>query len=148
MTIRLDAILLVVNVTSNIIIYNFADTTLGGTVATNVLTLTYNTSSMNDTDKLLIYYDDNSGVGGLVSQLAVGLTEVQCPTTPPASDYLLIVQSVSSNTGIIYYSFATGITTTKGVSFGTLMVKLTASDKIYLISDTAAQAVQLTTKTL
>lgn len=60
-TIRLDSILLIVNVTTgNTIIYNFADSTVGGTVATNVLTLTYNTSSMNNADKLLIYYDDNA----------------------------------------------------------------------------------------
>jgi hypothetical protein len=57
-TINLDAILLIVNVTDNIIIYNFADVSLGGTVATNVLTLTYSTTSMDDADKLLIYYDD------------------------------------------------------------------------------------------
>ena len=60
-TIYLDKILLIVNVTANIIIYNFSDSTKGGTVATNVLTLTYDTSSMNNTDKLLIYYDDAVG---------------------------------------------------------------------------------------
>jgi hypothetical protein len=58
-TIRLDAILLVTNVTDNIILYNFADATKGGTVLNNVLTLTYDTSSMDNTDKLLIYYDDS-----------------------------------------------------------------------------------------
>lgn len=57
-TIRLDSILLITNVTDNVIIYNFADATKGGTVATNVLTLTYDTTSMADADKLLIYYDD------------------------------------------------------------------------------------------
>ena len=51
-------ILLIVNVTDNVIIYNFADPTLGGTVATNVVTLTYDTTSMDDADKLLVYYDD------------------------------------------------------------------------------------------
>lgn len=56
----LNSILLITNVTDNIIIYNFADATKGGTVATNVLTLTYDTTSMDDTDKLLIYYDDTS----------------------------------------------------------------------------------------
>ena len=57
-TIRLDSILLITNVTDNIIIYNFADPLLGGTVATNVLTLTYDTSTMDDSDKLQIFYDD------------------------------------------------------------------------------------------
>lgn len=35
--IRLDSILLVVNATRNIIMYNFANPDLGGTVATNIL---------------------------------------------------------------------------------------------------------------
>lgn len=58
--ITLDSILLITNTTSNIIIYNFANPILGGTVSGNVLTLTYNTSIMGNTDRLLIYYDDNS----------------------------------------------------------------------------------------
>lgn len=57
-TIRLDSILLITNVTDNLIIYNFADPLLGGTVSGNVLTLTYDTSAMDDTDKLQIFYDD------------------------------------------------------------------------------------------
>lgn len=62
-TIDLDRILLVTDVTNNTIIYNFADPTTGGTVATNVLTLTYNTNtvSFNDTDKLQIFYEVASG---------------------------------------------------------------------------------------
>ena len=58
--ISLDGILLVINVTSNIIIYNFANPATGGTVSGNVLTLDYNTSSMSSSDKLLIYYDDSN----------------------------------------------------------------------------------------
>lgn len=58
-TIRLDSILLITNVTDNVIIYNFADPLLGGTVATNVLTLTYDTSGMDNADKLQIFYDDS-----------------------------------------------------------------------------------------
>lgn len=59
-TIRLDSILLVTNVTDNIIIYNFASPSLGGTVADNVLTLDYDTSSMDDTDSLQIFYETDS----------------------------------------------------------------------------------------
>jgi len=58
--IRLDSILLITDVTANIIIYNFADPLKGGTVATNVLTLTYDTSALNNTDKLQIFYDDST----------------------------------------------------------------------------------------
>ena len=55
-SISLASVLLITNVTDNIIIYNFADS--GGTVAGNVLTLTYNTASMDNGDKLQIFYDD------------------------------------------------------------------------------------------
>lgn len=53
-----EGILLITNVTDNLIIYNFADPTAGGTVLTNVLTLDYTTTSMDDTDDLQIFYDD------------------------------------------------------------------------------------------
>jgi len=58
--ISLENILLITNVTDNIIIYNFADSSFGGTVANNVLTLTYNTAAMSNSDKLQIFYDDAS----------------------------------------------------------------------------------------
>ena len=57
-TIDLERILLITNATDNIIIYNFADATKGGTVAANVLTLDYDTTSMDDADKLLIFYQE------------------------------------------------------------------------------------------
>lgn len=57
--IRLDCILAVVNVTTQDIIYNPSDHATGGTVLTNVLTLEHDTSAMANTDKLLIFYDEN-----------------------------------------------------------------------------------------
>lgn len=59
----LERILLVTNTTDNIIIYNFADSTKGGAVATNVLTLAYDTTSMDDTDDLQIFYEVLPSVG-------------------------------------------------------------------------------------
>ncbi len=56
-TISLNRVLLITNVTANVIIYQFNDVALGGTAATNVLTLTYNTAAMANTDKLQIIYD-------------------------------------------------------------------------------------------
>jgi hypothetical protein len=58
-TIDLNRVLLITNVTDNIIIYNFADSTVGGTVLGNVLTLDYNTTSMSDDDELLIFYQED-----------------------------------------------------------------------------------------
>ena len=57
-SIRLDKIAIITNVTDNIMVYNFASPTLGGTVSGNVLTLTYDTSTMSNDDKLQIIYDD------------------------------------------------------------------------------------------
>ena len=57
-TINLSKLLLITNVTDNIILYNFADSALGATVATNVITLMYNTTSMGANDSLQIYYED------------------------------------------------------------------------------------------
>ena len=57
LSIAQESVLLIVNATTNQVIYNFANPAAGGTVSGNVLTLTYNTTAMNNTDKLLIYYD-------------------------------------------------------------------------------------------
>ncbi len=56
--ITLEGIQLITNVTDQIIIYNFADTTKGGTLSTDTLTLEYDTTSMDDTDKLMILVED------------------------------------------------------------------------------------------
>jgi hypothetical protein len=53
-----DGILVITNVTDNIIIYNFADTTRGGVVSRNQINLNYDTSGMSDTDSLQIWYED------------------------------------------------------------------------------------------
>jgi hypothetical protein len=59
--ITLANILLITNTTANTIIYNFADPTNGAvSFASNVLTLDYNSVSMNATDALQIYIDVES----------------------------------------------------------------------------------------
>ncbi len=55
--IGLEQLLIITNVTDNIIIYNFADPSAGGTISNNVLTLDYNTVSMSNTDSLQIFID-------------------------------------------------------------------------------------------
>ena len=53
-------VLLVTNATDGIIIYNFADPLKGGTVSSNVLTLEYDTASMDAADALQVWYDDGN----------------------------------------------------------------------------------------
>lgn len=55
--IDLSSLLLIVNVTRSEVIYSFADAERSGTVNGNVITLTYDTTSMSSDDKLLIYYE-------------------------------------------------------------------------------------------
>ena len=60
---KLRTIQLITNVTDGIIIYNFADSTKGGTVSYNstndetTITLEHNTTSMSDSDELQIFVD-------------------------------------------------------------------------------------------
>jgi len=56
--IDLESLLLITNVTDGAIIYNFADPASGATVTDNVITLEYDTTAMDDNDKLQIYFDD------------------------------------------------------------------------------------------
>jgi len=56
--ISLQQLLIITNVTDNLIIYNFADPNYGGTITNNVLTLTYNTSLMSDSDNLQIFLEN------------------------------------------------------------------------------------------
>lgn len=60
-TVLQERVLLITDVTAGIIIYQFNDASLGGTASGNVLTLTYNTSALANTDKLQIFYDSTSG---------------------------------------------------------------------------------------
>jgi hypothetical protein len=61
---KLRTLQMITNVTDNVIIYNFADASKGGTVTYNsttdvtTITLTYNTTSMSDSDELQIFIDE------------------------------------------------------------------------------------------
>lgn len=56
----LENILLITNVTDNVIIYNFADPSKGGSLSGTTLTLTHDTTSMADADKLQVFVDDGN----------------------------------------------------------------------------------------
>jgi len=54
----LSGIQLIVNVTDQIIIYNFADTAKGGALVGDVLTLEHDTTTMDDADELMVLVED------------------------------------------------------------------------------------------
>jgi hypothetical protein len=56
--ITLEQLLVITNVTTNKIIYNFADPNAGGSITNNVLTLDFDTTSMSSSDKLQIFIDN------------------------------------------------------------------------------------------
>lgn len=58
--VTLEQLLVITNVTTNRIIYNFADPSAGGSIVNNVLTLDYDTTSMSSADKLQIFIDNNA----------------------------------------------------------------------------------------
>ena len=57
--IDLNRVLLITNVTDGIILFNFADSAKVGSVTNNVLTLDHDTTSMSDSDDLLIFYQED-----------------------------------------------------------------------------------------
>lgn len=90
--ITLAGIQLITNVTDQVIIYNFADTTKGGTLATDTLTLEYDTTSMSDTDELMILVED-----GTTTQ-AVSATDLDIRDLTQASDGVAIYGSDDGGT--------------------------------------------------
>lgn len=86
-SITLERLRVVKNLTTNQWIYKFSDTTLyGGSVATNVLTFTTNNAGMNNTDKLMIFYDlatsfDTQLIGASTLPLPTGAATAANQTT-------------------------------------------------------------------
>lgn len=58
--IEISKLLLITNITDNIIIYNFACDGFGGTYSSKILTLEYDTTTMSDTDTISIIINEDS----------------------------------------------------------------------------------------
>ncbi len=56
-SVSLNRVLIITNVNTNTIIYNFANPLQGGIITNNVLTLDFDTTSMSNTDSLQIFLD-------------------------------------------------------------------------------------------
>lgn len=65
----LEEVLLITNVSTGDIIYNFADKLRGGALEGNVLTLTFDTSQMNDTDSLQVFIESDDYQQSIVRML-------------------------------------------------------------------------------
>ena len=134
-SIRLDSILLITNVNSNVIIYNFADPTLGGSIAGNTVVLDYNTTSMLPTDSLQIFYDDGQAPASTNDNLLLRKLlnlfkpmtivtsgtnrlniDVNAITTLPTLANVTTVGTVTTVTGVTTVSTVTNQTQMGGVS--------------------------------
>lgn len=108
----LEGILLITNVTDNIIIYNFAGSGKGGTLASTTLTLDYDTTAMDDTDKLQVWVDNgvtqavsgtvtaNAGTNLNTSALALSATQTdksQFTKLTDGTDTALVTASGEQN---------------------------------------------------
>jgi hypothetical protein len=60
-SINLNRVLVITDVSTNVMIYNFVNPALGGSVSGNVLTLAFNTSALSANDQLQIFYDYSDG---------------------------------------------------------------------------------------
>jgi hypothetical protein len=126
-SIRLDRILLIVNVTDDIIIYNFADPSLGGSVASNVLTLTYDTSAMDNTDKLLIKYDSTTPSIATMQNAAVASGNgTKLPVAGYATAVLNIVSSPAMSGGTTV-NFEASVDDTTWVAITATQIGVTGS---------------------
>lgn len=106
--IDITRILTITNVTDNIIVYNFAVDTSGGSVATNVLTLTYDTTAMADADNLQIYYDMGSLVKR-VDEASATVTYVgQAQDGSDIGDPVWQIQRITSSGGATEIEWADG----------------------------------------
>lgn len=116
---KLESVLLITNVTDNIIIYNFANPALGGTLSGNVLTLDYSTVAMSDTDKLQIwYYNEDAQQTDLVDLAMSIKRDIQMIRREPnmstqglntfvTNGALTTVSTVSTVSQMLYFGVAT-----------------------------------------
>lgn len=118
----LAGIQLIVNVTDQVIIYNFADSSKGGTLSTDTLTLEYDTTTMDDADELMILVEDG------VQSTAITAASLPLPTgaaTSAKQDTIIghvdgieaVLGTIDADTGNI----STKIDTIAGAVSGTEM---------------------------
>jgi len=101
-TMELKRFLIITNVVSNVIIYNFADPVRGGFVAGNVLTLDYSTVAMNNADELQIFYEEDAGSSTLAVSTDYGEKIRAVPAkTDRISFAKVIANGVDSEWGVL-----------------------------------------------
>jgi hypothetical protein len=106
-TVYLAGIKLITNVTTGTIIFQFNDGTKNGTVSNNVVTLDYDTTSMSNTDQLMIIYEEPSIHSDSETWIGLLARIWQTVKTPPWTVYtgvgpqVRVLMETSSNINAI-----------------------------------------------
>ncbi|QAY16138.1 hypothetical protein SEA_SONALI_26 [Arthrobacter phage Sonali] len=124
--VELGRLALITNVTTNTVIFNFADPGRGATVAGNVITLAFDTTAMSSTDRLRIDYDimfgdpasDKTVVGNARSKFRDGFA-TPGGTFPNPSTWDLVNEATDPSNGHIL--------TQGGDSFGSSYLRVSLS---------------------
>lgn len=106
----IERIALITNVTDGEIIYNFADPALGGSLAGTTLTLDFNTTTMDDADKLqiILFPDLINAVGRLKTSTEPSLQDGVVDTITSNGDTVVMDVSRTSNVALhCYGTFST-----------------------------------------
>lgn len=79
--IKMEGLQLITNISTGEIVYQFNQSGKGGTLTGNILTLAFDTSSMNSTDKLQIIY--HPPAGGFFNRIVALLEQIWRATVRP-----------------------------------------------------------------
>ena len=115
--IDLERVLLITNVTDNVIIYNFAIPEAGGHVVNNnILNLQYDTTTMSDTDKLQIFYEVDAAPAKEATQ--ADMYELMYSVYSAVKDLSALVSTISG--GALRVSTTTPVTIAGAVAVSSL----------------------------
>ena len=115
--IDLERVLLITNVTDNVIIYNFANPEAGGHVVNNnILNLQYDTTTMSDTDKLQIFYEVDAAPAKEATQ--ADMYELMYSVYSAVKDLSALVSTISG--GALRVSTTTPVTIAGAVAVSSL----------------------------
>ena len=115
--IDLERVLLITNVTDNVIIYNFANPEAGGHVVNNnILNLQYDTTTMSNTDKLQIFYEVDAAPAKEATQ--ADMYELMYSVYSAVKDLSALVSTISG--GAMRVSTTTPVTIAGAVAVSSL----------------------------
>jgi len=140
---EIQQIKLITNVVDNIVIYQFNSNALGGVLAADILTLTFNTAAMSNADELMIIVDVAS---------SGGLTDAELRATPVPVSGTIAVTGAGDATAANQATEIASLATIAAKDFATqttlaaLLAKVIAAPATEAKQDTLQTAINLLAK--